>query len=97
MPALNIQGIQGGAVGEKAPNAIPTDAKASFDFRLVPDQRPSVVRELVENHIRAQGFFIVDAPPTTDQRKQFGNIVLLQWEEGYPAARTSLDRPESQQ
>ncbi len=95
MPALNIQGIQGGAVGEKAPNAIPTEAKASFDFRLVPDQRPRVVRELVENHIRAQGFFIVDAPPTTDQRKQFGNIVLLEWEEGYPAARTSLDRPES--
>jgi acetylornithine deacetylase/succinyl-diaminopimelate desuccinylase-like protein len=94
MPALNVDGIQGGAVGDTAVNAIPTEAKASFDFRLVPDQKPRVVRELVESHIREQGFFIVDAPPTINQRKQHSNIILLKWEDGYPAARTALDRPE---
>ncbi|HSE41487.1 MAG TPA: peptidase dimerization domain-containing protein, partial [Acidobacteriota bacterium] len=94
LPALNIRGIQGGGVDSKAANAIPTEAKASIDFRLVPGQRPRVVRQLVEDHIRQQGFYFVDAPPNTDQRKRYANIVLLQWEEGYPAARTALDRPQ---
>jgi acetylornithine deacetylase/succinyl-diaminopimelate desuccinylase-like protein len=94
MPALNIRGIQGGGVAEKAANAIPTEAKASIDFRLVPDQKPRVVRELVEDHIRQQGFHIVDTPPNIDQRKRFANIVMLKWEDGYPASRTSLEKPQ---
>ena len=94
MPALNVRGIQGGSVGEKAANAIPTEAKASIDFRLVPDQRPRVVRELVESHIREQGFHVLNSPPNIDQRKRFGNIVTLNWEEGYPASRTPLDKPQ---
>jgi acetylornithine deacetylase/succinyl-diaminopimelate desuccinylase-like protein len=94
MPALNIRGIQGGGVAEKAANAIPTEAKASIDIRLVPDQQPRIVRQLVEDHIRQQGFFIVDTPPNIDQRKRFANIVMLRWEEGYPAARTSLEKPQ---
>jgi acetylornithine deacetylase/succinyl-diaminopimelate desuccinylase-like protein len=37
-PALNLRGISGGDVGSRATNSIPTEATASIDFRLVPDQ-----------------------------------------------------------
>jgi acetylornithine deacetylase/succinyl-diaminopimelate desuccinylase-like protein len=35
-PALNLRGFLGGHVGAQASNAIPTEARASIDFRLVP-------------------------------------------------------------
>jgi acetylornithine deacetylase/succinyl-diaminopimelate desuccinylase-like protein len=54
LPALNLRGLASGAVGAKAQNAIPVDARASIDFRLVPDQTPEKVRERFEAHLRAQ-------------------------------------------
>lgn len=96
IPALNIRGFQGGNVGEKAANAIPIEAKASIDFRIVPDEKPAKVRELTEQHIKNQGFHIVYEPPTPEIRKQFAKIIYLQWDDGYPAARTPIDLPQSQ-
>lgn len=95
LPAMNLRGFQGGNVGEKAANAIPVEAHASIDFRLVPDEKPAKVRELTEEHIKNQGFHIVYEPPTPEIRKQFPKIIYLQWDEGYPSARTSMDLPES--
>jgi acetylornithine deacetylase/succinyl-diaminopimelate desuccinylase-like protein len=95
LPALNVRGLSSGAVGERAQNAIPAEARASIDFRLVPDQTPSKVRERVEAHLRAQGFTPVEAEPSLEQRRQQPNLVRVQWEHGYPAARTPLDLPFS--
>lgn len=95
-PALNLRGIQAGSVEKKAKNAIPTEAKASIDFRLVPDQTPEKVRRLVETHIRQQGFFIVYDTPALEIRRKHPKIIKLRWGKGYPPARTSLDLPVSQ-
>jgi acetylornithine deacetylase/succinyl-diaminopimelate desuccinylase-like protein len=94
-PAMNLRGIQAGHVGEKAANAISTEAHASFDFRLVPDQTPEKVRARVEEHIRQQGFFIVHDTPDVETRRKHSKMVKLQWGEGYPPARTSMDLPVS--
>jgi acetylornithine deacetylase/succinyl-diaminopimelate desuccinylase-like protein len=94
-PAINIRGIEAGNVGDKAQNAIPAQARASIDFRLVPDQQPERVHRLVEAHIAGQGFYIVHQPPTLEERLAQGKIVLLKWGSGYPAARTSMDLPVS--
>jgi acetylornithine deacetylase/succinyl-diaminopimelate desuccinylase-like protein len=96
LPALNIRGIQAGNVGEKAQNAIPTEAKASIDFRLVPNETPLGVKRLVEDHIRDQGYFIVYDTPDKETRLRHPLIAKLDWESGYPAARTSMDLPVSQ-
>src|SRR3954470_8076857 len=40
LPALNVRGIEAGHVGAQASNQIPTEARASIDFRLVPDETP---------------------------------------------------------
>ncbi|MCS6817168.1 MAG: M20/M25/M40 family metallo-hydrolase [Blastocatellia bacterium] len=94
-PALNVRGLRAGHVGETAQNAIPTEATASIDFRLVPDQTPESVRRRVEEHIRQQGFTIVSEEPTLDQRRQHPRIARLVWGSGYPPARTSMDLPVS--
>ena len=94
-PALNVRGLDGGPVGRGAANVIPTHATASLDFRLVPNQTPSRVRELVEAHVRAEGYHIVHAEPTREERLQHARVARIQWEQGYPGMRTDMDTPFS--
>lgn len=95
LPALNLRGVAGGQVGEKAANAIPTRASASIDFRLVPRQTPERVRTLVESHIRRQGFFIAPDSADATARRTHERVVALRWDGGYPAVRTSMELPLS--
>ena len=95
LPALNVRGLEAGAVGERAANAIPTEARASIDFRLVPDQTPAKVRERVEAHLRAQGYSIVHETPDLATRLSRARLIKLQWGDGYPAARTAVDGPHA--
>jgi acetylornithine deacetylase/succinyl-diaminopimelate desuccinylase-like protein len=95
LPALNVRGLQSGAVGERASNAIPGEATASIDFRLVPDQTPEKVRARVEAHLRAQGYTLTGHAPTAAERRAAPRLLRLEWEGGYPPARTALDLPFS--
>jgi acetylornithine deacetylase/succinyl-diaminopimelate desuccinylase-like protein len=93
LPALNLRGIRGGNVGATASNTIPTDATASIDFRLVPRQTPAHIRELVEAHVRRQGYFVVDHVPSAAERMAHARILKLTWEAGYTATRVPMDSP----
>ena len=96
LPALNVRGLRAGAVGATATNAVPADARASLDFRLVANQRVDRVRELVEAHARAQGYYVVHEEPTPDQRLQHPRVLRIDWDPGgYPATRTSMTLPVS--
>ncbi|HEY4131097.1 MAG TPA: M20/M25/M40 family metallo-hydrolase [Gemmatimonadaceae bacterium] len=95
LPALNVRGIRGGNVGALAANSIPTEATASIDFRLVPKQTPEHIRTLVETHLRARGYFIVDHTPSPSERLAHGKIAKLTWDAGYPATRVPMDAPLS--
>jgi acetylornithine deacetylase/succinyl-diaminopimelate desuccinylase-like protein len=57
-PALTINGISGGYQGPGGKGIIPARASAKLSFRLVPDQDPRVVEQLVRRHIARI------APPT---------------------------------
>ncbi|MFL6541593.1 MAG: M20/M25/M40 family metallo-hydrolase [Chthoniobacterales bacterium] len=96
-PALNIRGIESGRVGAQAANSIPTEARASIDFRLVPNQTPESVRTLVERHIEKQGYTIVRDVPDAATRLKFPKIARVNWGAGYPPARTSLELPLSKE
>ena len=95
LPALNVRGIKAGGVRELAANAIPTEASASIDFRLVPDQKPERVRELVEAHLRSRGYDIVRDTPDSATRMAHAKIVRVEWEGGYASTRASMDIPFS--
>ncbi len=92
-PALNIRAMHAGAVGAAA-NAIPTEATASIDFRLVPDLRPARVRELIEAHARRMGFTVIHAAPDSAQRRGRKRLLRFDWgAEGYAGQRTRSDLP----
>jgi acetylornithine deacetylase/succinyl-diaminopimelate desuccinylase-like protein len=95
-PALNVRGLASGKVGEAAANAIPTEARASIDFRLVPDQTPAGVRAKLEAHLRGLGYHVVGETPDAATRRAHARLVRLEWGSGYPAARTALDHPGAQ-
>jgi acetylornithine deacetylase/succinyl-diaminopimelate desuccinylase-like protein len=90
-PALNLRGIRVGGVQEQGANVISTEAHASFDFRLVPNQTPARVRQLVEAHVRSRGFHLVTDTPTVADRQRYPKIARLRWEAGYPAQRAAMD------
>jgi acetylornithine deacetylase/succinyl-diaminopimelate desuccinylase-like protein len=92
-PALNVRSLHAGPVGAAA-NAIPTEATASIDFRLVPDQRPERVRRLVEAYATRQGYTVLHAAPDSTTRANHGRLLRFDWgAEGYPGQRTRADMP----
>jgi acetylornithine deacetylase/succinyl-diaminopimelate desuccinylase-like protein len=93
LPALNIRGLNSGNVGAKAQNAVPPEASASIDFRLVPDQSPDRVRKLVEGFIRTLGHEVVHGELSETERRQAPKFVRMIWEGGYPAYREPMDSP----
>jgi acetylornithine deacetylase/succinyl-diaminopimelate desuccinylase-like protein len=97
LPGLNVRGIQSGHVGAQASNTIPTEALASIDFRLVPNETPESIKPLVERHLEAQGYTIVRETPDLATRLAKPKIVKVDWGPGYPASRTALDLPFSRE
>ena len=94
-PSMNLRGVAAGGVEERSRNAIPTEARVSIDFRLVPDQTPERVRSRVESYLRENGYHIVHEPPGAEARRSHPRIVKLQWGHGYPPARAPLGDPLS--
>ena len=94
-PAMNLRGIEGGDVGNRARNVIMPSAQASIGLRLVPAQTPDYLREVIEKHIEKQGYYIIRDEPTAEQRQQHKRLARLDWSKsgGYPAYRTSFDDP----
>jgi acetylornithine deacetylase/succinyl-diaminopimelate desuccinylase-like protein len=93
LPAFNVRGIRVGGVRETGSNTISTEAYASFDLRLVPNQTPERVRRLVEEHIRKQGYFVTHDSVTTAMRLAHARVAQLKWEPGYPPSRVPMDGP----
>ena len=75
---------------------IPTTASAVLDLRLVKgNDHTRQVQRLVD-HIRKQGFYVIDRDPTEAERKQHALIAkVLPRAGGYNAERTRMDHPIS--
>ncbi len=94
LPALNARGIVAGGVGDKGRNIILSTATTALNLRLVPNQTPDRVRELVEAHIRKQGFYITYENPTDEERRNNEKVAKLEWRgAGNAGLRTPLSDP----
>jgi acetylornithine deacetylase/succinyl-diaminopimelate desuccinylase-like protein len=96
LPSLNINGMQSGNVGAKASNVIPVSASAVLDLRLVPGVDYQVQQKRVVEHIREQGYYIVDGEPSDVIRSSFAKIASVSLSDGYNAQRTPMDLPAVQ-
>ena len=94
LPALNVRGIQVGAVGDQAANAISSEARASIDFRLVPKQTPQHVHDLINAHIARQGYFVTSDSVTMAMRLAHPRVAHVKWSAGgYQASRAPMEDP----
>jgi acetylornithine deacetylase/succinyl-diaminopimelate desuccinylase-like protein len=97
-PSLNIRGMASARVGAQASNVIPATATASLDIRLVKGMDPQRTMERVLDHIRQQGFFVVDQAPSPEIRQAHAKVVWAnQSLIGSDAIRTPMDLPISQE
>lgn len=55
-PTCNIQGIETGYQGPGTKTVIPCKASVKLDFRLVPDQNPEEIVDLLRKYLDAEGF-----------------------------------------
>ncbi|WP_143959760.1 M20/M25/M40 family metallo-hydrolase [Litoribacter populi] len=90
-PSLNIRGLSSGWVGQEARTIIPSEARVELDIRLVPESDPEKLFTLLKNHIKNQGFQLVEEDPTDEERKQYPRIVKWEGEISYQAFRTPFD------
>jgi acetylornithine deacetylase/succinyl-diaminopimelate desuccinylase-like protein len=97
LPSLNIRGMSAARTGAQASNVIPASATASIDIRLVKGIDHDAAAARVIEHIRKQGYYIVDRDPDAQTRLSHAKVAKVVVEPGgYNAARTSMDLPISQ-
>jgi acetylornithine deacetylase/succinyl-diaminopimelate desuccinylase-like protein len=96
-PALNIRGLSSSRIGALASNVIPATAMASLDLRLVKGMDHHQTVQRVVEHMRKQGYFVVDHEPTEADRTAHAKVArVAEHPGGYNAARTPMDLPIAQ-
>ena len=95
-PSLNIRGMASARTGAQASNVIPSKAYATIDMRLVKGIDHRAAFQRVVEHIRKQGYFVVDHDPDPDTLMAHPKVAkVTNTESGYNAERTSMDLPIS--
>ena len=90
-PSLNIRGMQSGWIDEKVRTIIPGWARAEIDVRLVLESDPNRLIKLITDHIRQEGFYVLDREPTKEERLKHPKIATLTHEISYQSFRTDFN------
>jgi acetylornithine deacetylase/succinyl-diaminopimelate desuccinylase-like protein len=90
-PSLNIRGMQSGWINEKVRTIIPGWARAEIDVRLVLETDPERLIGLVKNHVKTQGYHILDSEPTKEERLAHDKIATFTYEISYQSFRTPFN------
>lgn len=90
-PSLNIRGMQSGWVYEKVRTIVPDRAVAELDVRLVLESDPERLITLIKDHIKSQGYVVIDREPTKEERLEHPKIATLTHEISYQSFRTDFD------
>ena len=92
-PSLNIRQIGTSWKGKGLKTIIPEYATANIDLRLVKETDGKKQLERIKNHIKNQGFLVLDRTPTDKERLKHAKIVTFKGNSGVNAFRTPLDSP----
>jgi acetylornithine deacetylase/succinyl-diaminopimelate desuccinylase-like protein len=93
LPSLNIRGMASSRIGNQASNVIPSTATASIDMRLVKGMDPGTTTTRFIEHVRKQGYFVVDDEPSMDVRMAHPKVARVARRAGEPPWRVSMDLP----
>jgi acetylornithine deacetylase/succinyl-diaminopimelate desuccinylase-like protein len=96
LPSLNIRGMASSRMGAQASNVIPATASATIDLRLVRGIDKQVQVQRFIEHVRKQGYFVVDKDPDEQTRLSHPRVAKVVVDAGgYNAAGSSMDLPIS--
>ena len=90
-PSLNVRGMQSGWVEKEVRTIIPSYALAEIDVRLVKETDPNRMIKLIKNHIKSQGYYIIDRDPKDNERSKYNKIASFNYRIGYQAFRTPVN------
>lgn len=93
LPALNLQGLRMADVEDAARNVIPPSATATIGLRLVRGNDPAGMLDLVEAHIKRQGYHIVREAPDRETRLAHPLIAKVTRGTGYRAVKSDMADP----
>jgi acetylornithine deacetylase/succinyl-diaminopimelate desuccinylase-like protein len=97
-PLLNVRGLASARVGPEATSVVPSVASASFNINIIKGMNYRNVLERIRDHVRAQGFFVTDTPPSPEVRMAHAKVAMVAMRGGaYNGVRTPLDLPISQE
>ena len=97
LPSLNIRGMASSRVGNQASNVIPATATVTIDMRLVKGMDPRQTADRLIDHVRKQGFFVVDQEPSADVRRAHPKVAMIVRRNAENPHRVSMDLPISQE
>jgi acetylornithine deacetylase/succinyl-diaminopimelate desuccinylase-like protein len=97
LPSLNIRGMSSSRTGLQASNVIPASATATVDMRLVKGMDPTQTANRLIDHVRRQGYFVVESEPDESVRRAHPKVALIVRSQSERAYRTSMDIPVSQE
>ena len=83
--------MQSGWIDEKVRTIIPGWARAEIDVRLVLESDPNRLINLITDHIRGKGYYIIDRKPTKEERLHYAKIATLTHEISYQSFRTDFN------
>jgi acetylornithine deacetylase/succinyl-diaminopimelate desuccinylase-like protein len=92
---LTIRGLTSGFTGREAQTIIPHQATVAFDARLVKNQRVETVYRRVLDHIRGQGFTVIESADAPIPDELRGRAIRVVEHRGYDPAKTPADLPIS--
>ncbi len=92
-PSLNVRGIGSGWIGPEARTIVPESATAELDLRLVVETDGNRLKKLVKDHIKKQGFHVVDHVPTKEERMAHDKVIMVNEGSVTDAFRTDFDNP----
>jgi acetylornithine deacetylase/succinyl-diaminopimelate desuccinylase-like protein len=98
-PSLNIRGMASADIGDRARTIIPATATAEIDIRTVPEAPATRQFDLLKRHVEAQGYYLVAAEPTDEERQKHPRLASLTFLPGSAssaAVRTDLQAPVGQ-
>ena len=90
-PSLNVRGMKSGWVEKEVRTIIPSFALAEIDVRLVKETDPKRMVKLIKNHIKSEGYYIIDRDPTDSERVKHNKIITFNHRIGYLAFRTPVN------
>ena len=96
-PSLNIRGMASSRIGAQASNVIPSSAEVTIDVRMVKGMDGRKTGQQIVDHIRKQGFFVVDREPTAEERRAHAKVAKVVVGPVGVGSRTPMDLPISQE